>query len=205
MNLPELPSQRGKVEKIVDAMQAGDLSVLNADELAYYNKVNYADDIMRDYTHYGKGIRSMAKMIMIKFPEVRSESTAYKLINDAKYIFRSTNILDKDYFKPIILDWQIKVFKLAMANPNKNFKHLNTALQNIIKILGFDKRDPEPITAEMLGNNNYYMILNLPGKSKKLDLKNIPSISYDERISLMREIQDNAAEVEFEEILKADE
>lgn len=205
MNLPDIPERRSEAEKVVEAMQKGDLSILSKSDLEYYNKVNYADDIMRDYNHYGKGLRAIAKMVMIKFPDVRSESTAYKLINDAKYIFRSTNILDKDYFKPIILDWQIKVFKLAMANPSKNFKHLNTALQNIIKILGFDKRDPDPITADMLGGNNYYMVLNFENKTKRLDLKSIPSISFEERLDIMKQIQENASEIEFEEILKADE
>ncbi|MBP7400200.1 MAG: hypothetical protein KA954_11470 [Chitinophagales bacterium] len=200
MKLVSTDMRSADIDNLVSALQKGDLGVLNSEQLEYYNKVSVADDLMRDYQNHGKGKRVIAKMLMIKF-NLRSEASAYKLINDAMYVFRSTNLLDKDYYKQLILDWQIHIFKLCMANPNRNFKHLNQAISNMIKIVGLDKADPEPLDPRLVGNNNYYMVVNTGGEqSLKVDLKQVHLIPLAERMKLMDDILSESTNVEFETI-----
>lgn len=202
MSLLTVGMNRTTIDNIVEAVQKGDLSFLCAEDLEYYNAISFADDLLRDYKNHGRGKRHIAKMIQLKWNV--SETTAYKYMNDAMYVFRTTNILDKDYWKQTVLDMQMNVYRLAMADASKNFKHANAAIANIIKILGFDKRDPEPVTADMLGQNNYYMVIASPdGKQlNKIDFKTMGKVPHEERMQLMESILNNTAYASFEEVMK---
>lgn len=189
----------GAVDKIMHAIQVGDLSVLDADDLHYYNMLSSADDLLRDYRNHGKGVRHIARMLMVKYSV--SEVTAYKLINEAKYVWRSVNIVDKDHWRPILLDMQMGLHKLMMANPTKNFKNLNASIANMIKLVGLDQKEAEQIPIEKLGNNKYVMIFNINGEMKELPFSSIMNMKPDEKEKLLDLIATQADSVSFDEIM----
>lgn len=192
----------GAVDKIMHAIQIGDLSVLDADDLHYYNMLSSADDLVRDYRNHGKGVRHIARMLMVKYSV--SEVTAYKLINEAKYVWRSINIVDKDHWRPILLDMQMGLHKLMMANPSKNFKNLNASIANMIKLVGLDQKEAEQIPLEKLGNNKYVMIFNINGEMKELPFSSIMNMKPDEKEKLLDLIATQADSVSFDEIMPED-
>lgn len=194
---------RTSIDNVMEAIQKGDLSILNEDDLKYYYMLSSADDIIRDYRNYGKGIRHMAKMLTVKY--TISEVTAYKLLNEAKYAWRSVNIVEKDNWRPILLDMQMGAYKLMMANPSKNFKHINAAIANMIKLVGLDQKDAEQIPIEKLGGNKYVMVFNMNGEMKEMPFESIVKMKEDEKEKLMALIAEQANDVTFEEIMPEDD
>lgn len=193
----------GYIESIMAAIQTGDLSPLDAETLHYYNMLSSADDLIRDYRNHGKGMRHLAKMLMVKYSI--SEPTAYKLLNETRLVWRSQNIIDKDQWRTILIDMQMGLHKLMMANPNKNFKNLNASIANMIKLAGLDQKDAEQIPLDKLGNNKYVMIINVNGEMKELPLSKFATMRPEEKEKLIELISNEADEVSFEEIMPADD
>lgn len=199
MSLIKARNTHTAIDAIIAALQKGDLSFLDADTLEYYNWLSFADDIMRDYRNHGKGSRHLAKMVAVKCDV--SEVTAYKILNDAKYVFRTVNIVEKDHWRYVILDMQMKLYNLMMVNPSKNFKHLNTAIANMIKLVGLDQKDSDQIPLDKLGGNKYVMVFNVGGEMKELPLSSIMTMKPDEKEKLIEIIAQQTEAVKFEEIM----
>lgn len=199
MSLIKARNTHTAIDAIIAALQKGDLSFLDTDTLEYYNRLSFADDIMRDYRNHGKGSRHLAKMITVKFDV--SEVTAYKILNDAKYVFRTVNIVEKDHWRSVLLDMQMKLHNLMMVNPAKNFKHLNTSIANMIKLVGLDQKDSDQIPLDKLGGNKYVMVFNVDGEMKELPLSSIMTMKPDEKEKLIEIIAQQTEAVKFEEIM----
>lgn len=199
MSLVKARSTHTAIDAIIGALQKGDLSFLSQDELNYYNMLSFADDILRDYKNHGNGSRHMAGMIKAKYNV--SEVTAYKILNDARYVFRTVNILDKDHWRSVLVDMQMKLYKLMMVNPQKNFRNLNQAISNMTKLLGLDQKDADPIPLDKLGGNKYVMVIQVEGQLKELPLSSLLNMKEEEKQAVLDMISKDAAEVSFEEIL----
>lgn len=203
MSLIKARNTHTHIEAIIESLQKGDLSFLSEDEMKYYNMISFADDILRDYKNHGNGSRYMANMVKAKYGV--SEVTAYKLLNDARYVFRTVNIIDKEHWRSVLVDMQMKLYKLMMANPPKNFKHLNQAISNMTKLLGLDQRDSEAIPLDKLGGNKYVMIINVGGEIKELPLTSLINMKDEEKQHILEMITQEAADVKFEDIMPEDE
>ena len=120
--------------------------------------------------------RDLVEAIMSKYNV--SMSTAYNDIANSNKYFITEQMIDKDYWRGLLLRWQLKGLKLAYDN-NKE-RDFNAAIRNLYLILGLHKKD-NPITPGMLKES----VFNFWTDVKKLG---IPEVEEADIIELIEEV-----------------
>lgn len=127
----------------------GKTSALSESDQILYERINFADDLIRTWG------RAKAKQMLLKKYEGISERTAYRIINDAIHVFGSMAKAEKDYFRNTAVDKILRalsgvektLFKededggvIAIDDP-KNVKAYTELLAELRKTIGYDKED----------------------------------------------------------------
>jgi len=124
-------------EKILAYLMGEDNVKLTNKEKEVLNRISFAEGQLRRF----KSRHVVAKMMAVRFN--MSLPQAYRDINNAKIVFGSSVVIDKDYY----------VQTIQMAVKAEDLRAKNAAEKNLITLLGFDKEESNPITPEMLQQN----------------------------------------------------
>jgi len=164
-----------------------------------FERITYVDAQIRKYPRLAQA----AKAIMNNPLAPVGRTHAYQLIKEAQYIYGSTSMYDKKYYKDILIQKALET--LDFCARNNRVKDFNLTMANLIKLFGFDRTDENTITAEMLKQHQFLVMVNFKNSedSYSLDLENLNKMSISERMQLLKEVE--AENVEFDMIAKIDE
>jgi hypothetical protein len=132
-------------EKILAYLMGEDNVKLTNKEKEVLNRISFAEGQLRRF----KSRHVVAKMMAVRFN--MSLPQAYRDINNAKIVFGSSVVIDKDYYRAFLLDSIVQTIQMAVKAEDLRAK--NAAEKNLITLLGFDKEESNPITPEMLQQN----------------------------------------------------
>ena len=139
----EEASPRDKILQYLKSSRKGDI-MLTEVELRYIERLDYADDIIR--AHPALRDKELVNMILTKFGDEFSSSTAYNLRLDARYIHGSMAKTVRSYERNRITQCAWELFDKA-RNDNKVSIALD-ALDLIAKINNLDNFDLDDNEAE---------------------------------------------------------
>jgi len=111
-----------------------------------------------------------------------SKSQAYKDIADSQRLLNPINRRDLEWIRNFIVDdaiLQMKVAKEAL-----DFKAWEKARGDLIKIYAIEKSDIAGIDPALLGNNNYYTMININNKTEIIDMSQIYKLPAERRSQL---------------------
>lgn len=164
---PRLTRELARNEKILQYLTGDDDVDLSEGDKEHLDRISFAEAQLRRR----KNRNIVAKMMVHRFNI--SVPQAYRDINNAKIVFGSNVVVDKDYYKAFLIDSVMET--ISMAIKQGDLKAKNAAEKNLIVLMGFNKDDASPITPDML-QQNIFLITNdieaigLP-KVKDLDKK----------------------------------
>jgi hypothetical protein len=118
------------------------------------------------------------------------KTTALSIIKQTEFVFSKRPEYKAEFLKSLLLTWYEEA--IIMAFKSKNLDALSRLMGDLWK--NIDKQDTG-ISPDMLGNNNYYMVLN---GNYKVNVKEIQQMSIEEKKQLMNEYAANIEEVQFE-------
>lgn len=132
-------------EKILAYLMGEDDVKLTKKDKEQLDRFSFAEAQLRRF----KSRAIVAKMMSVRYNI--SIPQAYRDINNAKIVFGSSVIVDKDYYRAFLLDSIVETIRMAVKAGDLRAK--NAAEKNLIVLLGFDKDDSSPLTPEMLQQN----------------------------------------------------
>jgi hypothetical protein len=110
-----------------------------------------------------------------------SHSTARKDVENCQKIFAPTLRLDNDFIRNFIVE--DAMLQIQVARESLNHRAWQLARADLIKIIQMSN-DKEDLDPEMLGNNAYYITVNLGDKAKIIDLAELDKAPRDKKIPL---------------------
>lgn len=185
----------------------GETSSLSAKQRELYERMDYADNLLRKY---GPG-KKTRKMIMKKFKV--SDPTAWRICKAAENVFGSTARVNKEYYKEIAIETLIQAKEKLLeqlfgtdedpvdGSPDpKLFKALSDIMAELRRTIKYDEQDPDlPVWSE-LGPNLIEVVFDpaLVGGEPIEDLDAVVErLTKSKRIS---SIERDAIDVDHEEI-----
>lgn len=188
--------QMSQTERILHYLMHPELdhNFLSDADLRKLDRVNYADDQFRRYGNQAK----VRKMLQRKYGVSHGQSS--NDLRDMQIIHGTRQIIDKDYYRSMLADLQMKVFRKAMGKGN--YTEANKAIGTMVKILRLDADDISNV--KDLQQHEYYMIVDTGVLSKKINLGKAPEISEEARKQLVEAMHCEAMDMAFEEITKPD-
>ncbi len=120
--------------------------------------------------------KDLEQALIDKF-DISIRTARYDIANSKKF-FITEEMIDKDYWRGLLLRWQLKGLKLSFDN--NNFKEFNTGIRNLYMILGLGKGDKN-VNPKMLRQN----VFNFYSDPKRIGLE---EITEAEIIELVDEI-----------------
>ena len=166
---PRLTREVAQNEKILAYLTGEDNVKLSKKEKDLMDRFSFAEAQLRRR----KNRNIVAKMMSVRFNI--SIPQAYRDINNAKAVFGSSVVVDKDYYRAFLIDSVMET--ISMAIKDKDLRAKNAAEKNLIVLMGFDKDDSNPITPDML-QQNIFLITN---DIESLGLPKIPDL--DKKVS----------------------
>ena len=130
-----------------------------------------------------------------------SKSQAYKDIADAQRLLNPINRRDLEWIRNFIVDdaiLQMKVAKEAL-----DFKAWEKARADLIKIYAIEKSDIAGIDPALLGNNNYYTMININNKTEVIDMSQIYKLPAEKRNQLTEFLFKDIDVQDAEEMMKS--
>ena len=127
--------QLTSLDKIAGYLQ-GEIKTISPVLLERLEKIDVADVCLRN----GNPPKRVAAILMKRFKGT-SRASAYRYINDAKYVYGSTSKTDREYWRSIIVENILETRRRAMADGN--YKIAAACDANLIKATGVDRDDPE--------------------------------------------------------------
>jgi hypothetical protein len=132
--------------------------------------------------------RQICSLLMNQFDV--GKTTALNIIKQTEFVFSKRPEYKAEFLKSLLLTWYEEA--IIMAFKSKNLDALSRLMGDLWK--NIDKQDTG-ISPDMLGNNNYYMVLN---GNYKLDVKDIQKMGIEEKKQLLNQYSENIEEVQFE-------
>lgn len=119
-----------------------------------------------------------------------SKTTVLRIIKQTEFVFSKRPEYKVEFLKSLLLTWYQEA--IVMAFKSKNLDALSRLMGDLWK--NIDKQDTG-ISPDLLGNNNYYMVLN---GNYKLDVKEIQKMGIEEKKQLLNQYSENIEEIQFE-------
>ncbi len=116
------------------------------------DRINFADNCINLYN----APKNVIPMLMKKFDI--SESTAWRDLAAAQYVFGSIGKTQKEYWRKTIINFAM--YAIALARAKKDIKGLNAGILNLIKATGIDKDDPEMPDFSKFEQHNYQIVIS---------------------------------------------
>ncbi len=111
-----------------------------------------------------------------------SHTLAYWDIRQAQKLFNPVIRRETEWLRDIIVEDAL--LQMQVAKEMLDSRAWREARQDLIKIYAIDKANVEGIDPKMLGKNNYYILVNINNKVKKLDFNKLNELPVDKRIEL---------------------
>jgi len=119
-------------------------------------------------------------LIMKKFNIQRWQ--AYADIRSSERLFNSVSRVDKDFYKRWLIEDMMLLIVKAKGQPRKmdedgnmaeaketDFKAWNSAHTNLIKLLGFDRKEEDLPDPSIFEQHNYFTVVMVNGKPQRMD------------------------------------
>ena len=182
---------------IISFLQSGDGSELPVHLKERLDRIDLTDNLIRRH-----GRKKAASMLQTKYDIVKS--TAYKLINDAMYVYNSSHKLQKEYWRNLLLDMQYA--ELIRCKDKGDSKGFNMAMKNLIEIVGLN-RDDNKITAEMLQQHTIQFNISFNGGAEKYEISadKIKKLSIDERLKIVKAAEAETIDFDMIEFIEQSE
>lgn len=160
-------------------------------------RIDDADNLLRRYPR-----NKVAKMLMTKY-EIQAKSNAYKIINAAMYVYNSQNIIQKEYWRNLLVD---KTYaELLKYQEQGNDRGFNNAMKNLITLIGLDK-DESKITAEMLQQHNIVFNINIgEGNSYMISAEKLSKLSGKDKENIVSAIEAESIGFDMVEFIEEEE
>ena len=161
-----------KIRAWVDNPDCDDLSVKDKDILARW-----------DYAYDQLKISKPAQVVnrLIKKFEIKV-SQAYLDIRNANKLFNPVNRRSKEWLRNFIVEDAILQMETAKSNLDQRAWQL--ARQDLIKIYALEKGDEDGIDPSLLGNNNYFIAINIDSKIEKIDYDKLHGMPMERKQEL---------------------
>lgn len=185
-----------QMERFVAYLQNPDADHHDLDdrELQHLDLLDRIDSLLRHYGDPSK-VQSMINNITV-YGEKLTRYKAGKYIREAQELFGSMASLNKAYWRSVLLEKAMKVFRRAFELDD--LSAAAQALKTAATFLMLDQPD-EPM-AEDQQPNTYVVVIRADGRQTELDLTNIGYLSQKHREELVRAAQHNAIDAEWMEI-----
>lgn len=109
------------------------LSEKNKDRL---DKIDFVDTLYRN----GRAPKQIVLFLQKRYPKDKiSRATAYRYIADAKYVYGSMNMFDKEYYRGVAIDMILDTRQRARKSGDT--KTMSSCDRNFITVLNLDKED----------------------------------------------------------------
>lgn len=145
--------------------EEGDVQLTEA-QLQKKERLSAAYSLLCEYHSFQQAIPVLQKRFGL------SRSQAYRDVKDAVTLFGNVLKSDKEGLRYIIYEYALKTFQFAAEM--KDFKSMNMAVSNMIKLLGLDKEDPDLPDFTRLQPNVYPILLDDQSKELADNLLNQP-------------------------------
>lgn len=190
--------KRAKDAAMLDRLQkwASDpekYSNLNPEDSKIFERWSAADDLMRRYPSR----KYCVKMMVAKYGY--DQATAHRDLANAQVLFGTINVYNKEYLKGWLIEDILKLIQDAKVKGDH--KARSAAHANLIKVLGFDREEKNPIRPEDLEPHKYYQVIVMNGESVKIDLDKLDEIPLSTRAKIVNSLNTQITEdVAFEMI-----
>ena len=141
----------------------------------------------------------VVKKIVYKFKV--SFETALLDVERCKKIFNPTLRVDAEWLEQFIVNDALKQIKACQKM--LDHKHWQAARADLLKIYAHIKQAGDKIDPSILGDNNYFMVVNFGSNAQKIDYNKLNSLPIQERVELTDFLFQDADEVQIEEILES--
>lgn len=99
-------------------------------------RIDVADVLIRN----GNSPKRVAAMLMKRFKDV-SRSTAYRIMDDARYVYGSISRNDREYWRGVAIEQILETKRLALKK--EDVRAAASCDANFIKATGLEHNDPE--------------------------------------------------------------
>jgi hypothetical protein len=171
----------------------------NSEELSLIDKAIYD---RWDYCYDQLKIEKPAAVVnrlMQKFGIQKSQ--AYKDIYDCQRLLNPINRRDLEWIRNFIVDDAF--LRIKLAKEALDFKAWEKACETLVKIYAIEKSDIAGIDPELLGNNQYYTVLNVNNKIEVIDMSQIYKLPADKRNQLCDFLFKDIDVQDAEELMKS--
>jgi hypothetical protein len=182
------------LDRIRSWLNDPDSETLSPKDREIYDRWDYAYDQLKI-----EKPAAVANRLMQKFNIKRSQ--AFKDILDCQRLLNPVNRRDLEWIRNYIVDdaiLQMKVAKEAL-----DFKAWEKARADLIKIYAIEKNDIVGIDPELLGNNQYYIQLNVNNENKVIDMTKIHKLPEKKREELCEFLFQDIDIDDAEEMMKS--
>ena len=180
-----------KIRAWVDNPKSEDLSVKDKDIL---NRWDYAYD-QRKITKPAQVVNRLMQKFDIKI------SQAYLDIRNANKLFNPVNRRSKEWLRNFIVEDAILQMETAKSNLDQRAWQL--ARMDLIKIYALEKGDEDGIDPSLLGNNNYFIAINIDSKIEKIDYDKLHGMPMERKQELTKFLFPEVDDAEVIEIMKS--
>lgn len=145
-----------------------------------------------------KSTQETVDALLSDFPKM-SKAQAYRDVSNTKRLFGDITRSSKAADVFILSEMANHAF--TMAKNSYDVDGMNKAIANLIKIKGLDKDDLDVFNEEDMAEHNYYMVLNVGGETKKVELtclQDVPNMGK----GILSMIADTITDVEAIELMK---
>lgn len=170
---------------------------LHPADAAIFYRWSTADDFLRRFPSR----KQCVKMMVEKFRTEKGycDATAYRDLANAQVLFGTVNVYNKEYIKNWLVEDIMKL--IQKAREKGDFKALNAAHANLIKVMGLDREDKSIINPEDLEAHRYYQILIMNGEAMKIDLDKLDLLPVATRSKIVNAVDNKITEdIAFEMI-----
>jgi len=110
------------------------------------------------------------------------KTAAYKDISDCQRLLNPINRRDLEWIRNYIVEDAL--FAIKLAKESLDMKAWEKARADLIKIYAIEKSDIAGIDPELLGNNQYYTMININNKTEVIDMGQIYKLPVEKRKEL---------------------
>jgi len=113
-------------------------------------------------------------------------SQAYYDIRNAQKLFNPINRRETDWLRNFIVEDAL--LQIKAARETNDAKAWQKARLDLIKVYALDKADKDGIDPELLGRNNYYVLINVDNTVQKVDMNKVHELPVDKRLELTSDL-----------------
>lgn len=152
---------------------------LSENDKKIWERLDYAYDQLK-ITQPANVARRMQKKFGISYSQARRD------IRTCERILSPANRRDADWLRNFIIEDAIKQIK--SAEEKGDHKSWQRARADLIRMYSLEKDDQGQINPQELGNNTYYVLVNLGHKAEKIDMNKIHKLPEQRKVELTSEL-----------------